>query len=113
MNQIQKTMEAELMRQHDHSSIHGLVVSQTEDPNVLQVTGPIDLEALARVAVKATLDQQAELVPTLACSASKLELIKAALRVFYTRMIPNVQDPIATMVSQAYASDHFSEVEGQ
>lgn len=71
------------------------------------------LNALTLAVTKATLDAQAELVPTLACSPSKLEYVKAALRVFYTRMVPNVQDPIKTMVDRTYATDRLGELEGQ
>lgn len=45
--------EAELQRQHDSSGIHGLVVSPTDEPNVLQITGPVDLKALAEAMKKA------------------------------------------------------------
>lgn len=53
MNIIQKALAAELQRQHDHSGISGLVVSQTEEPSVLQVQGPVDLEALTTAVAKA------------------------------------------------------------
>lgn len=53
MNIIQKALAADLQRQHDTSGISGLVVSQTEDPSVLQVHGPVDLEALTTAVAKA------------------------------------------------------------
>ena len=61
MNPILKpivlAMATELQRQHDQSGISDLVVSQTEEPHVLQVHGPIDLELLAQVVWDATLTQ--------------------------------------------------------
>lgn len=61
MNPILKpivlAMATELQRQHDQSGISDLVVSQTEEPHVLQLHGPIDLELLAQVVWDATLTQ--------------------------------------------------------
>ena len=61
MNPILKpivlAMATELQRQHDQSGFSGLVVSATDEPHVLQVNGPSDLELLAQVVWDVTLTQ--------------------------------------------------------
>ncbi len=47
---------AELWRQHDQSGPTGLSVGCTDDPDVLELHGPVDVSALAKVAFAAALD---------------------------------------------------------
>lgn len=89
---IRAALQVELGRQHRESGPYGDLhyMSVGEDGKV-QLEGAVDLEAMAKVAVKAVLDAQAELIPQLKATESSLEKVKAGLRALYCLMVPGAK----------------------